>query len=169
MLLKRILRLNGYWISFNLWMLATKLFNNLDKDNKVVVFCRFTNEIRLLERALDGSGVEYVRVSGETKDRIARVKQFNTDPRRRVFIGQLQIAGIGINLTSASYVVFMTNSYSYGERVQAEDRCHRIGQTKNVTYIDLLYRNTVDINIHRTLRNKESLASMVTKDLVKMA
>jgi SNF2 family DNA or RNA helicase len=148
------------------WLLD--FIHNLGPDKKVVVFCRFTNEIRLLESALDGSGVEYVRVSGEVKDRIPRVKRFNTDPNIRVFIGQLQTTGVGINLTAASYVVFMTNSYSYGERVQAEDRCHRIGQSKNVTYIDLLYRNTVDISIHRTLRNKESLANMVTKDLVRM-
>lgn len=148
------------------WLLD--FVNDLDADRKVVVFCRFTHEIALLEEALDGGGVEYVRVSGETKDRIERVKRFNTDPRYKVFIGQLQTTGIGINLTAASYVVFMTNSYSYGERVQAEDRCHRIGQSKNVTYIDLLYRNSVDINIHRTLRNKESLATMVTKDLIRM-
>jgi len=148
------------------WLLD--FISNLGPDSKVVVFCRFTNEIRLLERALEDSGVEYVRVSGEVKDRIERVKQFNQDPNKRVFIGQLQTTGVGINLTAASYVVFMTNSYSYGERVQAEDRCHRIGQSKNVTYIDLLYRNSVDVNIHRTLRNKESLATMVTKDLIRM-
>lgn len=142
--------------------------NSLDAGRKVVVFCRFTNEIRLLERAFDGVGIKYVRVSGETKERIEVVKRFNNDQDIRVFIGQSQTTGVGINLTSASYVVFMTNSYSYGERVQAEDRCHRIGQSKNVTYIDLLFRNTVDVNIHRTLRNKESLATMVTKDLVKM-
>jgi len=142
--------------------------NNLDATRKVVVFCRFTREIRLVEQALSKHNITFVRVSGETKDRISIVKQFNGDDETRVFIGQLQTTGIGINLTAASYVVFMTNSYSYGERVQAEDRCHRIGQTKNVTYIDLLYRNSIDVSILRTLKNKESLANMVTKDLVRM-
>jgi SNF2 family DNA or RNA helicase len=148
------------------WLCA--FINDIGEHNKTVVFCRFTREIQLVERALTEHGIKFVRVSGETRDRIERVKQFNTDPSIRVFIGQLQTSGIGINLTAASYCVFMTNSYSYGERVQAEDRCHRIGQTKNVTYIDLLFRNTVDINIYRTLQNKESLANMVTKELIKM-
>jgi len=142
--------------------------NNLDVKRKVVVFCRFTREIQLVEKALSEHGITFVRVSGETKDRISVVKRFNSDDETRVFIGQLQTTGVGINLTSASYVVFMTNSYSYGERVQAEDRCHRIGQTKNVTYIDLLYRSSIDVSILRTLKNKESLATMVTRDLVRM-
>lgn len=142
--------------------------SDLEDTRKVVVFCRFTREIRLVEEALRERGITFVRVSGDTKERIKLVKQFNTDLGTRVFIGQLQTTGVGINLTSASYCVFMTNSYSYGERVQAEDRCHRIGQTRNVTYIDLIYRNTVDVHIHNTLRRKESLANMVTKDLIKM-
>jgi SNF2 family DNA or RNA helicase len=142
--------------------------NNLDPKRKIVVFCRFTREIRLVEEALSKADITFVRVSGETKDRISVVKQFNSDDATRVFIGQLQTTGIGINLTSASYVVFMTNSYSYGERIQAEDRCHRIGQANNVTYIDLLYRGTIDVQILRTLKNKQSLANMVTKDLVRM-
>jgi len=143
--------------------------SNLEESRKVVVFCRFTREIQLVEEALQRSGITFVRVSGSTKDRIGCVKRFNSDTGGvRVFVGQLQTTGIGINLTAASYVVFMTNSYSYGERVQAEDRCHRIGQDKNVTYIDLLYKNTIDVNILRTLKNKESMAHMVTKDLIRM-
>ena len=122
----------------------------------------------MVENALRTHGIQYVSVHGETKDRIGCVKDFNTNPETRVFIGQIQTAGMGINLTSGSYCVFMSNSYSYGDRVQAEDRTHRIGQTKNVTYIDVVMRNTIDVAIHRALRKKESLASMVTGDLVKM-
>ena len=142
--------------------------NNLDVASKVVVFCRFRREIQMVEDALRKNNVPSVSVHGGVKDRIERVKQFNTSKDIKVFIGQIQTAGVGINLTSASYCVFMSNSYSYGERIQAEDRTHRIGQTKNVTYIDLLARGTIDLGIHRALRRKESLAAMVTGDLIKM-
>ena len=122
----------------------------------------------MVEETLQRRNVKSGSVHGGVEDRIARVKQFNTDRDTKVFIGQLQTAGIGINLTAASYCVFMSNSYSYGARIQAEDRTHRIGQTKNVTYIDLLARGTIDVNIHRALRKKESLAAMVTGDLIRM-
>jgi len=142
--------------------------DGLPHKAKVVVFCRFRREIAMVEQALRKLSIGYVSVHGGTDERIEKVKQFNTDDNTRVFIGQLQTAGIGINLTSASYCVFMSNSYSYGERVQAEDRTHRIGQTRNVTYIDILARGTIDEKIHRLLKKKESLAGMVVGDIVKM-
>lgn len=141
---------------------------DLEPTRKVVVFCRFRREIKMLETALRDRGVSFVSVHGDTDDRIELVKKFNEDQSTRVFIGQLQTTGIGINLTSASYCIFMTNSYSYGDRVQAEDRLHRIGQTQNVTYIDLLARDTIDAGIHKALRRKESLAQMVIGDVIKM-
>ena len=146
----------------------TDFIDNLPVESKVVVFCRFRREIKMVEEALRAKDIGYTSVHGDVKDRIERVRKFNTLKDTRVFIGQLQTAGIGINLTSASYCVFMSNSYSYGERAQAEDRLHRIGQSKNVTYIDLLARGTIDERIHRILRKKESLAGMVTGDLVRM-
>ena len=148
------------------WLI--NFLTDLPDTAKVVVFCRFRREIAMVESALTKRSIKHVSVHGGTKDRIGNVKTFNEDKDTRVFIGQIQTAGMGINLTSASYCVFLSNSYSYGDRVQAEDRTHRIGQTKNVTYIDLLCRNTIDVKMHSILRKKESLAGMVTGDLVKM-
>lgn len=145
-----------------------EFISELPLTAKVVVFCRFRREISMVESALSSAFIGHTSVHGGIDDRIERVKKFNEDEETRVFIGQLQTTGMGINLTAASYCVFMSNSYSYGERVQAEDRTHRIGQTRNVTYIDILARNTVDVGIHRALKKKESLAGMVTGDLVKM-
>jgi len=141
---------------------------NLPDKAKVVVFCRFRREIAIIEDAFRRVGITHVSVHGDVKDRIERVKQFNQDKDTRAFIGQMQTTGMGINLTSASYCVFMSNSYSYGDRVQCEDRTHRIGQTNNVTYIDVLARGTIDERIHKVLKKKESLSAMVTGDLIKM-
>lgn len=148
------------------WLI--EFLDNLNHDRKVVIFCRFRHEIKVLEEAFRRARITYISVHGDTDERIDKVKQFNSDTHTRCFIGQSQTTGIGINLTSASYCVFFTNSYSYGDRIQCEDRLHRIGQVANVTYIDLLARNTVDEGIHRALRKKENLASMVLGDIIKM-
>jgi SNF2 family DNA or RNA helicase len=97
------------------WLLD--FINGLDSKSKVVVFCRFRREIRQVEDALRRNATSFVSVHGDTKDRIEKVREFNGEGDIRCFIGQLQTAGIGINLTSASYCVFMSNSYSYGERI----------------------------------------------------
>lgn len=137
-------------------------------NRKVVVFCRFSYEIKMVEKALHSAGIGFVTVQGGVKGRIDLVNKFNRDDSIRVFVGQIQTTGMGITLTAANYAVFMSNSYSYGERTQAEDRIHRIGQHSNCTYIDLVMQNSIDNHIHRTLQRKESLSNMATKELVGM-
>lgn len=148
------------------WLIS--FVQDLAIERKVVAFCRFSYEIKMVERALRKAGIGFVTVQGGVKDRIDLVNKFNGDKRVRVFIGQLQTSGMGITLTGANYAVFMSNSYSFGERVQAEDRIHRIGQSLNCTYIDLLMKGTIDTAIHNTLERKESLSTMATAKLVKM-
>jgi SNF2 family DNA or RNA helicase len=136
---------------------------------KTVVFVRFIKELKDLQCALDKAGISYVSVFGETKDRIAVVTRFNKEPSIQVFIGQIDTAGQGINLQSAHYCVFLSNNYSYGDREQAEARIHRAGQTaRNCTYIDVVARDTVDERVLRILKRKESLASLLTSDIMRM-
>jgi SNF2 family DNA or RNA helicase len=148
------------------WLI--NFLNELHSDRKVVIFCRFRHEIKMVEEALRKARVKHVSVHGGTGDRLDCINKFNKDKDIRCFVGQLQTAGIGINLTSASYCVFLSNSYSYGDRVQAEDRTHRIGQENNVTYIDVLARGTIDERMHKVLRKKESLANLVVDDLINL-
>jgi SNF2 family DNA or RNA helicase len=142
-----------------------------ENQKKAVVFCRFRKEISDLEDRLTREGIKHTGINGSVPvdERISLVKKFNTDPDTQVFIGQLDVAGQGINLIGASYVIFLSNSYSYGDREQAECRIHRIGQTQNCTYIDVICRGTVDQHVLRALSKKQSLASMLTGELVRMA
>jgi SNF2 family DNA or RNA helicase len=136
---------------------------------KTVVFVRFIHELQSLEMALSASGLTFVSVYGATKDRIEVVKSFNQVAGPQVFIGQIDTAGQGINLQSASYCVFLSNNYSYGDREQAESRIHRAGQTaKNCTYIDVVARGTIDENVLKILKKKESLAGLLTSDIIKV-
>jgi len=140
--------------------------SDLDDTSKVVIFCRFRKEIKMLEAAFRLHNISSVTVHGDVRDRISRIKKFNTDKNIKVFVGQISTAGVGVNLTAASYCIFFSNTYSYADRAQAEARLHRIGQTSNVTYLDLLMRNSIDTRVHSVLRKKESLAAIITGDTV---
>jgi len=140
-----------------------------EHGHKTVVFVRFIKELKDLEEALQRNEIGYASVYGETKDRIDCVKRFNDSSDIQVFIGQIHTAGQGINLQSASYCVFLSNNYSYGDREQAESRIHRQGQlAKNCTYIDVVARDTIDERILKILKKKESLAAMLTSDIAKV-
>lgn len=132
-----------------------------ENQQKTVVFCRFIKEIRDLEKRLKDKGIGYVTMMGETVDRAGVVAKFNADPQCQVFIGQIDTAGTGLNLQTASYVVFLSNTYSYGSRRQAEDRIHRIGQQHNCVYIDVVCANTIDTQLLKLLKRKESLSEAV--------
>ena len=82
----------------------------------------------------------------------------------RFFVGQPRTGGYGITLTAASTVVYYSNSYDLEIRIQSEDRAHRIGQKKSVTYIDLVSPKTIDEKILGALKAKIDLAGQVLGD-----
>jgi len=90
------------------------------------------------------------------------------DPKVRYFIGQPQSGGIGLTLTAADYAIYYSNSFDLETRLQSEDRCHRIGTKNNITYIDIEAPKTIDTKIIKALRDKKSLADIVTKDPISM-
>jgi SNF2 family DNA or RNA helicase len=79
----------------------------------------------------------------------------------RFFVGNPRTGGYGLTLTEANVVVYFSNSFDLEVRLQSEDRAHRIGQTKKVTYIDLMSPNTVDEKIVQALRSKIDIANQV--------
>jgi SNF2 family DNA or RNA helicase len=83
------------------------------------------------------------------------------DSPLRFFVGQPRTGGYGITLTAASTVVYYSNSYDLEIRLQSEDRAHRIGQKKSVTYVDLVSPKTIDEKILLALKDKINLADQV--------
>jgi SNF2 family DNA or RNA helicase len=82
-------------------------------------------------------------------------------PLLNFFIGNPQTGGYGITLTAASTVIYYSNGYDLEKRLQSEDRAHRIGQKKSVTYIDLIAEKTIDEKIVKALRKKIDIASQI--------
>ena len=90
------------------------------------------------------------------------------DPSIKYFIGQPQSGGIGLTLTAASYAIYYSNDFNLETRLQSEDRCHRIGTKKSVTYIDFETPKTIDTKIIKALRSKKNLADYINKDPVSL-
>ena len=78
-----------------------------------------------------------------------------------MFVGVTAAGRFGLTLTAATTVVYFSNSYAYEDRSQSEDRAHRAGQTKTVTYVDLVAKNTADTLILKALQNKKSLSEFI--------
>lgn len=82
-------------------------------------------------------------------------------------MGNPSTGGYGLTLTAASVVVYYSNSFDLEKRLQSEDRAHRIGQRKNVTYIDLITPKTVDEKIVKALRDKIDISTQVLGEDIK--
>ena len=76
-------------------------------------------------------------------------------------VGTPSTGGYGITLTAANTVIYYSIGYDLEKRLQSEDRAHRIGQKKNVTYIDIIAEKTVDEKIQESLCKKINIASEV--------
>ena len=135
-------------------------------QGKAIIWASFTHDIQQIARSLrDRFGPDSVALYyGETpqEDRqeiVHRFQDMNSD--LRFFVGQPKTGGYGITLSAASTVIYYSNSYDLENRLQSEDRAHRIGQKKNVTYIDLVCPDTIDEKILEALKNKINLSQKV--------
>ena len=121
---------------------------------KVVVFARHSEVIAQLSDNLRRFGVVTVTGTTTSADRAQNVRQFQTDPAVRVFVGNIIAAGTGATLTAASELVFVEMSGVPGENRQAADRIHRLGQTEPVRVRFLALAGTADEKVTRRLRRK---------------
>jgi SNF2 family DNA or RNA helicase len=140
-----------------------------ETDDAVIIWGRFTHDIEQITRALreeygDRSVVNYYgEVSGA--DRQTAIDRFQNDPDCRFFVGNAAAGGTGLTLTRASTMVYYSNSFNLEERLQSEDRAHRIGQdAERVLYIDLEVPGTIDSKIVNALKTKKSVADLITGD-----
>jgi SNF2 family DNA or RNA helicase len=143
-----------------------ELMNILEEtDGKVIIWANYQRDVNLIiKNVVDKYGedsiVDYYGLTPQ-EDRQDNIRKFQNGPECRFLIGTPQTGGYGITLTKANTVVYFSNGYDLEKRLQSEDRAHRIGQKKNVTYIDLICEDTVDEKIVEALRKKINIASEV--------
>lgn len=143
------------------------LLEYLHPNEKYVIFAMFRYTVGRIAELLRKNGYRVAKLCGITspEERMKIVRAFNATDELDIVIVQPAVAGYGIDLVAANTAIFYENSYSYAERKQAEDRLHRIGQSKPVQYIDLVAQGTIDEFIYRTLADKRDVhdaVSMVT-------
>jgi len=137
-----------------------------ETDGKIIIWATYRHDIEAIKMALakeygmNTIGTYYGDTDGDERKRVLEEFQ-KPDSDMRFFIGNPSTGGYGLTLTAASTMVYYSNSFDLEKRLQSEDRAHRIGQTKNVTYIDLIAPGTVDEKIVKALRDKINIATQV--------
>ena len=150
----------------------TELMNVLEEtEGKVIIWANYQRDVNQIiknvtEKYGEGSIVDYYGLTPQ-EDRQDNIRKFQNGPDCRFLIGTPQTGGYGITLTKANTVVYFSNGYDLEKRLQSEDRAHRIGQKKKVTYVDLIAEGTVDEKIVEALRSKINIASEVMGEQLK--
>ncbi len=142
-----------------------------DTEGKVIIWANYQLSVgEIIQKIIKVYGADsYVHYYGLTpqEDRQDFIRKFQNDPKCRFIIGTPQTGGYGITLTQANTVIYYSNGYDLEKRLQSEDRAHRIGQKKTVTYIDLICEDTIDEKIVKALRDKINIASEVMGEELK--
>ena len=143
--------------------LLKKLYAN---KSKALIFTQMTRMLDILEIFLNIHGFTYVRLDGSTKVELRQqiVDKFNTDPKVFCFISSTRSGGIGLNLTGADSIIFFDTDWNPAMDKQAQDRCHRIGQTRTVNIYRLITLSTIEENIFKKSIQKRELNYVVMED-----
>lgn len=133
--------------------------------HRVLIFTQFVQMLNILERFLALIGVAYMRLDGATRVELRQqlVDRFNSDARITCMILSTRSGGIGLNLTGADTVVFYDSDWNPTMDLQAQDRCHRIGQTRPVTIYRLISEHSVEEAILKKARERKKLNNVVIR------
>ena len=140
-------------------------------EGKAIIWAHWQRDVQIIKDALikeygPGSVVDYYGLTPQDQ-RQKNEDKFQKKENVRFFVGTPQTGGYGLTLTAANTVIYYSNGYDLEKRLQSEDRAHRIGQKKSVTYIDILCEETVDSKIVKSLRKKINIASEVLGEELK--
>ncbi|XP_072515316.1 SWI/SNF-related matrix-associated actin-dependent regulator of chromatin subfamily A containing DEAD/H box 1b isoform X2 [Salminus brasiliensis] len=150
--------------SGKLHLLIQILTDLKEQGDRVVLFSQFTMMLDILEVLLKHHKHRYIRLDGSTPmgDRIVLIDQFNTDQDIFVFLLSTRAGGLGINLTSANVVILHDIDCNPYNDKQAEDRCHRVGQTRTVKVIKLISKDSIEDAMLRIGQRKLKLEQDMT-------
>lgn len=143
--------------------------NDLPAAAKVIIWARFVPEIGYIRQALESEYGEQSVVTfygaTDSESRKQNVERFQEDPTCRFIVSNQTVGGYGQTWTAGTFVVYYSNTFSYEDRYQSEDRAHRKGQENHVTYQDIEMAVPQDRMILRAVRKKRDLAMEVEEYL----
>ena len=128
-------------------------------DEKGIVFSQWTSFLNIIEQAVVDHGIKVVRIDGAktTEQRIAAMDEFKNNDEVRLILCSLQAAGTGINLTRGNVIFMMDVWWNEAAENQAMDRCHRVGQERNVRCIRFVMKDSIEERMIRMQQAKAAL------------
>ena len=143
--------------------LAILLRKLKSEGHRALIFTQMTKMLDLLEAFINLYGYTYMRLDGSTQpeERQTLMQRFNTNPKFFLFILSTRSGGVGINLVGADTVIFYDSDWNPAMDQQAQDRCHRIGQTREVHIYRLISESTIEENILKKANQKRALDDLV--------
>ncbi|CAH9068505.1 unnamed protein product [Cuscuta epithymum] len=133
------------------------------EGHRALIFTQMTKMLDVLENFINLYGYTYMRLDGSTppEERQTLMQRFNTNPKIFLFILSTRSGGVGINLVGADTVIFYDSDWNPAMDSQAQDRCHRIGQTREVHIYRLISESTIEENILKKANQKRALDDLV--------
>ena len=143
------------------------IFSN---NHRALIFSQYVGYLKIVEKRFIKNKIKYQYLDGSTtqKQRKARVEEFQKG-EGDVFLISLKAGGVGLNLTSADYVVHLDPWWNPAIEDQASDRVHRIGQTRPVVIYRLAMKHSIEEKILNMHKNKRDLAIGLLSDSDKSA
>ncbi|MBA3958404.1 MAG: DEAD/DEAH box helicase [Parachlamydiaceae bacterium] len=148
------------------WDLFLELLNEArESQQKVVIFSQYLHMLDIIEEHLNEHEIGFATIRGSTTKRGEEITRFNNDPDCEVFLGSLNAAGLGVDLTAGSVVIHYDRWWNAARENQATDRVHRIGQTRGVQVFKLVTKGTFEERIDEMITRKGRLMEeVVTSD-----
>ncbi len=128
----------------------------LEEGRNILLFSQFTSMIKIIEESLTSENIDYVKLTGQTKDRKTVIEKFQNG-EVKLFLISLKAGGVGLNLTQADTVIHYDPWWNPAVEDQATDRSHRIGQKKAVFVYKFIAKGTVEETISQMQQKKRGL------------
>lgn len=152
---------DGKIVSAKRELLIEQVSETLANGHKALIFVNFLAAIEIIGAELNALGIDFVSMSGATRNRQELVDRFQEDPNCRVFLMTLKTGGTGLNLTAASTVFLYDPWWNVAAEAQAIDRTHRIGQKNKVHAIRLIAADSIEEKIRLLQEKKQELFDQV--------
>lgn len=137
------------------------------QEDKCIIFAKYQREIEEIKAMLTDGGYSWAEFTGNVslKERNESLEAFRNDTQ--FLLANKACGAFGLNLQFCHRIVFYSNDFNYGTRLQAEDRIHRLGQTEDCYIYDIVMSGTIDRFIANNLTGKESLVEAFKRELKK--
>ena len=136
--------------------LLADVIEDIGMDEPIAVFARFRHDLRTIKKTLEKAGRSCAELSGSANE----LKEWQ-DGKYNSIVVQIQSGGLGISLVRARYCIYYSLGFSLGDYEQSRARVHRPGQEREVVYIHLLMKNTIDEKVYGALKKKKDVVRSI--------